>query len=129
MGPEMDFLRLKNLAIRPPDVVFVASAVIEPDLETTAATGAAVEGELFDVRLKSFEGLLAARGLSFLLLEAFESAEPVRRRPKLGLRKMALPMVDLSRSVLLVPVDEEAGGKGDLVFVLLRLSNVVGAVC
>lgn len=116
MGLEMDFLRPKNRANRPGCVELAgAGAEMDADLGIAATTGAeAGDGST---------GGVEAGGAAVSLRKTDESAEPVRRR-KLDLLKMAVPMVELSRSVLLVPVDEEAGGKGNLGFVLLLLERV-----
>lgn len=127
MGLEMNFLRPKKRASRPGCVESAAAeagAATDADLETAATTGAVADA---GAGTGSTGGVEACA--SFSVREADESAEPLRRR-RLGLGNMAVPMVDLSRSVLLVPVDEEAGGKGDLGFVVLLLESVgKGAAC
>lgn len=118
----MDFLRPKRRENRLVDVL----ADAEVDAEMGVDAGAAVvDDTLLVVALSSAVGVAAGDGLVGIFSEgeAEESVEPVRRG-KLGLLKIALPIVVLSRWVLLVPVDEDAGGKGDFDFVLFVLKSV-----
>lgn len=131
MGPEKDFLRPKNRDNRPPDELVELEADIAVDVMDAGAAGAAVEDAVVEAAILigvSFGegGWMEARfcAKAFLPDNVDESTEPVPR-PRLGLRKMLLPKLDLSRSVLLVPVEDEAGGKTDLVFVLFLLKSVV----
>lgn len=125
VGPENDFLRPKIRAKRP-------VGASEAGRDTAAATGAtgatgaeAMVAMMLDVALGSGGGVgPVACGRAFWVSEMVESLEAVRRR-KLALRNMAVPITDLSRCVLLVRVEEEAGGKGDRNFWPLLLEGVV----
>ncbi len=108
MGTEKDFLRPKNRDNRPPDELVELEADIAVDVMDAGAAGAAVEDAVVEAAILigvSFGegGWMEARfcAKAFLADNVDESTEPVPR-PRLGLRKMLLPKLDLSRSVLLV---------------------------
>lgn len=122
-GLETDFRRPKNFANRPVEelVGLIGSKVLTG---TTSMLGNTIEGsELPEIAVDSTTGFMDAICCRiFSDCVAVESLEPLRRR-RLGLRKMEVPMLDLSRGVLFVPVDAEAGGKGDRDLVLFLLSK------
>ncbi len=90
-GLETDFLRPKMREKRFVDPVSCAVAV--------APAGATVEvDELLRIVLSSARGAMDVDSddIIFSMISFVESLDPVRRRPRLGLRKMVLPMMDLS---------------------------------